>query len=62
MSIQSAAQAHAVRVGRPSDLSAEQIGLSRQLIEDRQTPRAVAHVFKVHPATLYRAMNADFLE
>ena len=57
-----AAKANGVRFGRPPALSAEQIGLARQLIEDGQKPRAVAQVLKVHPATLYRAMNADFLE
>ena len=52
-----AAKAKGVRFGRPPALSAEQIALARQLIEDGQKPRAVAQVLKVHPATLYRALE-----
>ena len=50
------AKAKGVRFGRPPALSAEQITLARQLIEDGQKPRAVASMLKVHPATLYRAL------
>lgn len=53
----SAAKAKGVRFGRPPALSNEQITLARQLIEEGQTPRAVAKVLKVHPATLYRALD-----
>lgn len=52
-----AARAKGVRFGRPPALSAEQITLARQLIEDGQKPRAVAQVLKVHRATLYRALE-----
>lgn len=52
-----AAKAKGVRFGRPPALSAEQIALARQLIEGGQNPRAVAQVLKVHPATLYRAIE-----
>lgn len=51
------AKAKGVRFGRPPALSAEQITLARQLIEDGQKPRAVASMLKVHPATLYRALT-----
>lgn len=52
-----AAKAKGVRFGRPPALSAEQIALAHQLIEAGQSPRAVAQVLKVHPATLYRAIE-----
>lgn len=52
-----AAKAKGVLFGRPPALSAEQIGLARQLVEEGQNPRAVAQILKVHPATLYRALN-----
>ncbi|NSZ15584.1 recombinase family protein [Agrobacterium vitis] len=52
-----AAKAKGVRFGRPPALSAEQIVIARQLIEDGEKPRAVARAFKVHPATLYRAIE-----
>ena len=51
-----------VRFGRPPALSAEQIALARQLIEDGQKPRAVAQVLKVHPATLYRAIERNSVD
>ena len=54
-----AAKAKGVRFGRPPALSAAQIALARQLIEDGQKPRSVAQVLKVHPATLYRALERD---
>lgn len=49
-----AAKAKGVRFGRPPALSAEQIALARQIIDEGQNPRAVATMLKVHPATLYR--------
>ncbi len=52
-----AAKAKGVRFGRPPALSAEQIVIARQLIKDGEKPRAVARAFKVHPATLYRAIE-----
>jgi len=53
-----AAKAKGVRFGRPPALSAEQIALARQLIDEGQKPRAVAQILKVHPATLYRAIES----
>ena len=53
-----AAKAKGVRFGRPPALSPEQIALARQLIEEGQKPRAVAQILKVHPATLYRAIES----
>lgn len=53
-----AAKAKGVRFGRPPALSAEQIVLARQLIEQGQKPRAVAEILKVHAATLYRALES----
>lgn len=57
-----AAKAKGVRFGRPPALSAEQIALARQLIEDGQKPRAIAQVLKVHPATLYRAIERNSVD
>ena len=51
------AKAKGVRFGRPPALSVEQVALARQLVEAGQRPRAVAQMLKVHPATLYRALE-----
>jgi DNA invertase Pin-like site-specific DNA recombinase len=47
-----------VRFGRPPALSAEQIALARQLIEDDTKPAEVARLLGVHRATLYRALGS----
>jgi len=52
-----AAKAKGVRFGRPPALSDEQIVLAHKLMAEGQTPRAVAQLLKVHPATLYRAIE-----
>ena len=46
-----------MRFGRPSKLAAEQIALARRLIEEGRSAREVARMFKVHRATLYRALG-----
>ena len=52
-----AARARGVRFGRPPKLTAEQIVLGQRLIDEGRSPRAVAKMFKVHAATLYRALS-----
>jgi DNA invertase Pin-like site-specific DNA recombinase len=52
-----AARRRGVRFGRPSKLAAEQIALARWLIEEGRSAREVARMFKVHRATLYRALG-----
>lgn len=49
-----AAKQRGVRFGRPAKLSAEQVALSRRLIEEGQSVREVAKVLNCHHATLYR--------
>ncbi len=53
-----AAMKRGVRFGRPAKLTAEQIALSQRLIDEGKSARDVAKMFKVHPATLYRAISA----
>ena len=52
-----AAMKRGVRFGRPAKLTTEQIALGQRLIGEGQSPRHVAKMFKVHPATLYRALS-----
>lgn len=52
-----AARKRGVRFGRPPKLTAEQIALGQRLIGEGTSPRAVAKMFKVHAATLYRALS-----
>ena len=52
-----AAMKRGVRFGRPVKLTVEQIALGQRLIGEGQSPRHVAKMFKVHPATLYHALN-----
>lgn len=49
-----AAKAKGVRFGRPPALSVEQVNVARNLVNEGQSPRNVAKMLKVHPATLYR--------
>ncbi|MCR6727796.1 recombinase family protein [Agrobacterium fabrum] len=49
-----AAKAKGVRFGRPPALSPEPITVAQKLIAEGQSPRLVASMLKVHPATLYR--------
>ena len=46
-----------VRFGRPAKLAAEQIALAHRLLEEGTSAGEVARMFKVHRATLYRALN-----
>ena len=52
-----AAMKRGVRFGRPVKLTVEQIALGQRLIGEGQSPRHVAKMFKVHPATFYHALN-----
>jgi DNA invertase Pin-like site-specific DNA recombinase len=52
-----AAMSRGVRFGRPAKLTAEQIALGQRLIEEGRSPRDVARMFKVHAATVYRALS-----
>jgi DNA invertase Pin-like site-specific DNA recombinase len=52
-----AAMKRGVRFGRPAKLTAEQIALGQRLIEEGRSPRDVARMFKVHAATVYRALS-----
>jgi DNA invertase Pin-like site-specific DNA recombinase len=52
-----AALKRGVRFGRPAKLTAEQIALGQRLIEEGRSPRDVARMFKVHAATVYRALS-----
>lgn len=46
-----------VRFGRPAKLTLEQIALGQRLIEEGRSAREVVKMFKVHVATLYRALS-----
>jgi len=52
-----AARQRGVRFGRPAKLSAQQIALGQRLIEEGKSAREVAKMFKIHVATLYRALG-----
>lgn len=51
-----AAMKRGVRFGRPVKLTAEQISLGQRLIDEGQSTRDVAKMFKVHAATFCRAL------
>ena len=51
-----AARQRGVRFGRPAKLAADQIALARRLLEEGTAAGEVA-MFKVHRATLYRALT-----
>ena len=53
-----AAMQRGVRFGRPAKLAADQVALARRLLEEGTAAGEVARMFKVHRATLYRALNA----
>ena len=46
-----------VRFGRPAKLASEQVALAHRLLEEGTSAGEVARMFKVHRATLYRALN-----
>ena len=52
-----AAQERGVKFGRPSKLTLDQIGLGRRLMDEGKSARDIAKMFKVHVATLYRALG-----
>ena len=52
-----AAMQRGVRFGRPAKLAADQVALARRLLEEGNTAGEVARMFKVHRATLYRALG-----
>lgn len=53
-----AARMRGVRFGRPAKLTPEQIALGQRLIAEGKSAREVAKMFKVHAATLYRAISS----
>ncbi len=53
------AKARGVRFGRPLKLTGEQIKLGGRLIDEGRSAREVARMFKVHPATVYRALSGS---
>jgi len=52
-----AAKARGIEVGRKRALTPAQISHARQLVEQGETPSAVARSMKVGRSTLYRALN-----
>ena len=53
-----AAMQRGVRFGRPAKLAADQVALAQRLLEEGTAAGEVARMFKVHRATLYRALGA----
>ena len=53
-----AAMRRGVRFGRPAKLAPEQVLLAQRLLEEGKSAGEVARTFKVHRATLYRALTA----
>jgi DNA invertase Pin-like site-specific DNA recombinase len=51
-----AARQRGVRFGRPAKLAVDQVGLARRLLEEGRPAGEVARMFRVHRATLYRAL------
>jgi DNA invertase Pin-like site-specific DNA recombinase len=52
-----AALRRGVRFGRPAKLAPGQITLAQRLLEEGTSAGEVARMFRVHRATLYRALN-----
>ena len=52
-----AAMQRGVRFGRPAKLAPDQVALARRLVAEGRSAREVARMFKVHAATLYRALG-----
>jgi DNA invertase Pin-like site-specific DNA recombinase len=52
------AKARGSSLGRPRRLSQQQVAHARELIQQGRAKREVARLFKVSPATLYRALAA----
>lgn len=53
-----AAKARGVPFGRPKKMSSDQQKIALQLIEDGKSVSQVARTFNVHPATIYRCIEA----
>jgi DNA invertase Pin-like site-specific DNA recombinase len=53
-----AAPRRGVRFGRPAKPAADRVALARRLLGEGTAAGEVARVFKVHRATLHRALNA----
>ena len=51
-----AARQRGVRFGRPAKLAVDQVVLARRLLEEGRPAGEVARMFRVHRATLYRAL------
>jgi len=47
------------RLGRARQVDREQIALGQRLIEAGRSTREVVQMFKVHAATLYRALQCE---
>ncbi len=50
------AKARGSLLGRPKRLSSQQVAHARDLVSQGRAKREVARLFKVSPATLYRAL------
>jgi DNA invertase Pin-like site-specific DNA recombinase len=57
-----AAKMRGVDIGRKRTLSAAQINHARLLVENGESPSAVARLMKVGRSTLYRALNSSTLK
>ena len=54
-----AAMRRGVRFGRPAKPAADQVLLAQRLLEEGKSATEVARTFKVHRATLYRALSTE---
>ena len=54
-----AAKARGVTFGRPPKMRPDQQEIARDLIRDGKSISEVARTFNVHPATIYRCIDAD---
>ena len=52
-----AAKARGVAFGRPKKMRPDQQQLARELVRDGKSISAVARIFDVHPATIYRVIE-----
>ena len=52
-----AAKARGVAFGRPKKLRPDQRELARELVREGKSISAVARIFNVHPATIYRVIE-----
>jgi len=54
---QTAAMRRGMLFGRPAKLAADQISMAHRMLEEGRSAGEVAAMFKVHRATLYRALR-----